>query len=71
MSPDPKRHLEGLYYVNGSKLDVSVSLGALSPQKHMLAEKPPSLSMGEFFLEQVDKIMYSEKYSFHEKDGAR
>lgn len=66
-----KRHLEGLYYVNGSKLDVSVSLGALSPQKHMLAEKPPSLSMGEFFLEQVDKIMYSEKYSFHEKNSAR
>ncbi len=66
-----KQHLEGLYCINGNRLDVSVSLGALSPQKYMLSQKPPNLSLGEFFLEQVDKVMYSEKYSFHAKDKER
>lgn len=63
-----KRRLEDVYHINGRELDVTVSLGALSPEKDMLSEKQPGVSAGEFFLEKVDKLMYSEKYSFHVRE---
>ncbi len=60
-----KLRLEGNYDINGKQLEISVSLGAISPKSDMLREKKEHLTLGEFFLEKVDMAMYSEKQTFH------
>lgn len=60
-----KLRLEEEYEINGNKLHISFGFGAISPQSDMLAEKRGHLTLGEFFVEKVDKAMYSDKRTFH------
>lgn len=64
-----KHRLEGRYRIDGEELDISVSFGVISPRSDMLREKKEHLSLGEFFLEKVDRAMYSEKNTFHRTEG--
>lgn len=60
-----KALLGGIYSIDEHNLPISVSIGVISPEADMLREKPPQLTLGEFFLEKVDMAMYSEKNMFH------
>lgn len=65
-----KQLLEGPYVVDEKIVDISVSIGAISPENDMLREKQRHLTLGEFFLEKVDMAMYSEKNMFHSQSDA-
>lgn len=60
-----KLRLQETYEINGITLNVSFGFGAISPQTAMLSEKRDHLTLGEFFMEKVDKAMYSDKKLFH------
>lgn len=60
-----KLRLQEVYEINGITLNVSFGFGAISPQTDMLSEKRDHLTLGEFFMEKVDKAMYSDKKLFH------
>ena len=58
-----KSRLEFTYRIGKEDLNVTVSMGALSPSTDMLVEKPAHMSAAEFFLELADRRMYMEKNS--------
>lgn len=58
-----KSRLEFTCRIGKEDLNVTVSMGALSPCTDMLKEKPAHMSAGEFFLELADRRMYIEKNS--------
>lgn len=60
-----KLRLQETYEIDGEKLNVSFGFGAISPKRDMLPEKRDHLTLGEFFVERVDKAMYSDKRTFH------
>ena len=60
---DMKSRLEFTYRIGEEDLDVTVSMGILSPSNEMLLGKPAHMSAGEFFLELADRRMYIEKNS--------
>lgn len=60
-----KLRLQDPYEISGETLNVSFGFGAISPHAEMLSEKRSHLTLGEFFLEKVDKAMYSDKNLFH------
>lgn len=60
-----KLRLQETYEIDGEKLNVSFGFGAISPKRDMLSEKRDHLTLGEFFVEKVDKAMYSDKRTFH------
>ena len=72
---DMKSRLEFTYCIGKEDLNVTVSMGAISPCHDMLLGKPAHMSSGEFFLELADRRMYIEKKSRMEskchQDGCR
>ena len=58
---DMKSRLEFTYCIGKEDLNVTVSMGAISPCHDMLLGKPAHISSGEFFLELADRRMYIEK----------
>lgn len=65
-----KLRLEEEYDINGEKFNISFGFGAISPHSGMLADKRGHLTLGEFFVEQVDKAMYSDKKIHHARAQA-